>query len=395
MKIFFNNHYCEHFCLLIRRKVFSQMKQCSPFNFFQNELNKSLHTVYKRGYVNIVFRVALYITLTIEMELGVTEMMFCYLIFVFGAAYCYNFRNNDTCLNFHVTSFNTCVGSSDSIKLTPISRLSLYECVSQCAVRGNCAGLIYRRKNLFCQLFKDLNSTQEAKGDCVYIKRSDIFTVPQSKNMPNCENENEGAIATPECSYPEVDNGKPVGNMFIVHSIQTIQCNQSYFVLGSNKIYCTSNLTWSSMPECYKECIAPEVDNADVDADMEQLPARATVSCHENFISTTTSSKLYNITEESLICDKTGKWVPDMVCTSYLNIFSKAFNRPARQSSTYRHYQATLATDGLWNPDFRKGSCMHTNFTEDTAWWEVDMLEVYPIRRLIILNRGSVFDRCV
>jgi hypothetical protein len=104
-------------------------------------------------------------------------MMFCYLIFVFGAAYCYNFRNNDTCLNFHVTSFNTCVGSSDSIKLTPISRLSLHECVSQCAVRGNCAGLIYRRKNLFCQLFKELNSTQEAKGDCVYIKRSDIFTV--------------------------------------------------------------------------------------------------------------------------------------------------------------------------------------------------------------------------
>ncbi|XP_060556678.1 uncharacterized protein LOC132717261 [Ruditapes philippinarum] len=141
------------------------------------------------------------------------------------------------------------------------------------------------------------------------------------------------------------------------------------------------------MPECSIECSVPVFDNAYVDADMEQYPARATVTCHENYVSTKTNSKLYNITEESLICNKTGSWIPDITCTYFLNIFNMALYKPARQSSTYVGFVANLATDGLWYPDFNDGSCMHADLLEESSWWEVDLLETYSIRRVVILIR--------
>jgi hypothetical protein len=71
----------------------------------------------------------------------------------------------------------------------------------------------------------------------------------------------------------------------------------------------------------------------------------------------------------------------------FVDIFNMALYKPARQSSTYLGRVANLATDGLWYPDFNDGSCTHAELLEERSWWEVDLLETYSIRRVVILSR--------
>uniref|UniRef100_A0A8C2A3S2 Fucolectin tachylectin-4 pentraxin-1 domain-containing protein n=1 Tax=Cyprinus carpio TaxID=7962 RepID=A0A8C2A3S2_CYPCA len=55
----------------------------------------------------------------------------------------------------------------------------------------------------------------------------------------------------------------------------------------------------------------------------------------------------------------------------------------ADQSTTYRHWFAQNALDGLGS------TCTHTDEQKTDPWWRVDLLKVYRVNRVIITNRPS------
>ena len=56
----------------------------------------------------------------------------------------------------------------------------------------------------------------------------------------------------------------------------------------------------------------------------------------------------------------------------------------------YRSYGANRATDGIWISDFFLYGCTHTASNVETwAWWEVDLAEIFSVRRIEIRNRKN------
>eukprot|EP00105_Crassostrea_gigas_P046625 XP_019930773.1 PREDICTED: uncharacterized protein LOC105348035 isoform X2 [Crassostrea gigas] len=86
-----------------------------------------------------------------------------------------------------------------------------------------------------------------------------------------------------------------------------------------------------------------------------------------------------------LNCQSNGEWKNDIVCTVLPNI---ALRKPAEQSSTLLHYHATYAVDGNRGTDVGVDKCTHTGDGDTNPWWRVDLLAVYSITSVRILNRG-------
>ena len=64
-----------------------------------------------------------------------------------------------------------------------------------------------------------------------------------------------------------------------------------------------------------------------------------------------------------------------------------AMRKPAKQSSTDR-YRAKNAVDGMSDSDISEGSCSRTR-KQRGSWWQVDVLNVYEIRSVVIVSRGD------
>ncbi|XP_070538276.1 uncharacterized protein [Ptychodera flava] len=68
-----------------------------------------------------------------------------------------------------------------------------------------------------------------------------------------------------------------------------------------------------------------------------------------------------------------------------------ALHKPAEQSSTYYTHVAGRAVDGDENPALESGlSCIHSA-NEKGAWWFVDLLQIYAVYEVVIINR---YDCC-
>jgi hypothetical protein len=72
-----------------------------------------------------------------------------------------------------------------------------------------------------------------------------------------------------------------------------------------------------------------------------------------------------------------------------------ALHKPTMQQSTALGKESGLAVDGNTDCDFQAGSCSHTGSSDGLAgtldpWWTVDLLDVYHIHHIRILNRGSI-----
>ncbi|XP_052694963.1 neurogenic locus notch homolog protein 1-like [Crassostrea angulata] len=65
-----------------------------------------------------------------------------------------------------------------------------------------------------------------------------------------------------------------------------------------------------------------------------------------------------------------------------------AFRKPAEQSSTKFHYNASRAVDGIRETNFLLHSCTNTDDGDKNPWWRVDLQAVYSITSVRILNRG-------
>lgn len=65
-----------------------------------------------------------------------------------------------------------------------------------------------------------------------------------------------------------------------------------------------------------------------------------------------------------------------------------AFNKPANQSSTFEMYYSEYAVDGNRGTDLVQDKCSHTGTYDTNPWWMVDLLTVYTIKFVRIINRG-------
>ncbi len=64
-----------------------------------------------------------------------------------------------------------------------------------------------------------------------------------------------------------------------------------------------------------------------------------------------------------------------------------SLRKPAKQSSTYAGAVAGRAVDGQTEGDYAKGSVSHTSGQEDHPWWEVDLLQEWPVDQVALWNR--------
>ena len=74
-------------------------------------------------------------------------------------------------------------------------------------------------------------------------------------------------------------------------------------------------------------------------------------------------------------------------CPSWVNL---ALRKPATQSSTHSHEYnpvAGKAVDGNRNTDFNGKSCTHTAIGKQNAWWQVDLLDISWVYRVVVYNR--------
>ncbi|XP_052696157.1 uncharacterized protein LOC128174714 [Crassostrea angulata] len=65
-----------------------------------------------------------------------------------------------------------------------------------------------------------------------------------------------------------------------------------------------------------------------------------------------------------------------------------ALGKHTEQSSTYSSYRAEYAVDGNRGTDIFHDKCTHTRGGDKNPWWRVDLLTVYTITSVRILNRG-------
>ena len=65
-----------------------------------------------------------------------------------------------------------------------------------------------------------------------------------------------------------------------------------------------------------------------------------------------------------------------------------ALGKHTKQSSTLGAYGAEYAVDGNRGTDIFKDMCTHTAENDTNPWWRVDLLTVYSIKSVRILNRG-------
>nr|XP_034318539.1 uncharacterized protein LOC109618833 [Crassostrea gigas] len=65
-----------------------------------------------------------------------------------------------------------------------------------------------------------------------------------------------------------------------------------------------------------------------------------------------------------------------------------ALGKHTEQSSTYSSYWAEYAVDGNRGTDIFQDKCTHTEDADTKPWWRVDLLTVYSIKSVRILNRG-------
>jgi hypothetical protein len=68
----------------------------------------------------------------------------------------------------------------------------------------------------------------------------------------------------------------------------------------------------------------------------------------------------------------------------------------AKQSSSYRSYNALKALDGDRNQDFHGESCGHTAARRTTAWWRLDIRQQVNIYNIVIYYRKkSKYKMCI
>ncbi|XP_061171836.1 fucolectin-like [Saccostrea echinata] len=77
--------------------------------------------------------------------------------------------------------------------------------------------------------------------------------------------------------------------------------------------------------------------------------------------------------------------VSDTCCKVLQNI---TVGKPTEQSSTFWGFESGLAVDGNRNTDIDANSCTTTASDDANPWWRVDLLNVYYIVSVRMLNRG-------
>ncbi|XP_052694507.1 fucolectin-like, partial [Crassostrea angulata] len=70
-------------------------------------------------------------------------------------------------------------------------------------------------------------------------------------------------------------------------------------------------------------------------------------------------------------------------------LLAPALGKPTEQSSTFQVYGAQLAVYGNRGTNLLQEECTYTGGNDTNPWWRVDLLTVYTITSVRILNRGK------
>ncbi|XP_070538260.1 uncharacterized protein [Ptychodera flava] len=68
------------------------------------------------------------------------------------------------------------------------------------------------------------------------------------------------------------------------------------------------------------------------------------------------------------------------------NLPNVALYKPAEQSSTFFDFHAGKAVDGNEDPTFLSGSSCMKSAKEESAWWRVDLIDIYAVYKVVITN---------
>jgi hypothetical protein len=77
----------------------------------------------------------------------------------------------------------------------------------------------------------------------------------------------------------------------------------------------------------------------------------------------------------------------------FIDESNHALSKIATQSTVWIGGYPYLAVDGIKNPVYSLGSCIHT-FYNANEWWAVDLDAIFPIRQVIITNRADTLCKC-
>eukprot|EP00105_Crassostrea_gigas_P030836 XP_011453297.1 PREDICTED: neurogenic locus notch homolog protein 1-like [Crassostrea gigas] len=140
-------------------------------------------------------------------------------------------------------------------------------------------------------------------------------------------------------------------------------CSDGYSQSGSGRLICQSNGEWKYDIVC--EDINEYLDD----------PCDNGGTCSNN--------------DGSFKCTCAGGFTGTLCNEVPLGI---ALGKHAEQSSTYRSFGAEYAVDGNRGTYLHQDKCAHTGGGDTNPWWRVDLLTVYSITSVRILNRGIDHD---
>ncbi|XP_060556973.1 uncharacterized protein LOC132717505 [Ruditapes philippinarum] len=141
---------------------------------------------------------------------------------------------------------------------------SLQQCVEQCAERGNCEAVRYRRFLHMCDLYTD-SLTTSVQRDFLTISRSDML-IPDTFKVCGV---NGVTCPKKECSpFTSLAYGKILGNMNQIGSKKAILCDQGFEEVNNvTTMVCQNDGNWDYTPTCQdiNECEIPNSCAANAD----------------------------------------------------------------------------------------------------------------------------------
>ncbi|XP_045177342.2 ficolin-1-like [Mercenaria mercenaria] len=180
-------------------------------------------------------------------------------------------KGNGPVVKFSKSDFKGCI-ASDSV-LNNGTKVSLPQCVDECAFRPDCLAVNYFRYFQLCELLPvDAGNLYQSSGNnraCVLVKKADmdlsgIQTRCSCAAGESCVLESHLTCTNKECEPINLDNGHVFGNMLSIGSVAAFKCDEMYIeVNGKSEATCLANGTWSYYPTCKRDCNDPiHISNA-------------------------------------------------------------------------------------------------------------------------------------
>lgn len=154
---------------------------------------------------------------------------------------------------------------------------------------------------------KNVTSGSKRTGDSITLTCNDGYKLNGNPNVICQENRNWSRLPTCavlDCGNPPFVEGHLVRglNSTIVNSSFSLECDDGYYLVGSSTIYCRSNGKWSDIQRCKPvSCEKPPIppNSIVLDETGTTFMSVAYISCNEGFVM---------IGSPRIVCLRNGSW---------------------------------------------------------------------------------------